>query len=358
MDLDVDFLRQLCLCPAPSGFEVAVQDLLRERLQGLARPEGDPLGNLWASVGPAEGPTVAAVAHADQIGLIVTHVEDEGYLRCDAIGWVDAALLPGHTVVVHTARGPVHGVVGRPPTHSIPEAERGKAAPIKEQFIDIGAASRDEALARVAIGDPVTFDQDFVELAAGRYACLAFDDRAGVYAVVRALERYAADPGRARLTVVSSTHEETTFMGARALAYRLQPDCMIVVDGDFASDYPGVDPSKLSGAVKVGGGPVIGRGSTTNAVLTELALEVAAAEAIPVQTKAYAGQMLTDAEELSAAGTTATLALSIPMRYMHSSAEVLAGADVEATAALIAALTKRIGEVFTPGMFVPTHAGR
>ena len=353
MDLDLEFLRELCLCPAPSGFERTVQAVLRRRLDGVAETHADPLGNLWADSGPEAGPHVLAVAHADQIGMIVTHVDEAGFLRIDAVGWLDQQLLPGHTVLVHAAGGPLRGVVGRPPTHIVPEPERGKAAPIKEQFVDIGARDRAEALSRVAVGDPVTFDQGFCELTPGRFASLALDDRAGVYAVVRGLELYAKADGRARLTAASSAHEETTYMGAKALGRRLRPECVLVVDGTFTSDYPGVDAVRVSGEVRLGGGPVLGLGTTTNRKLTSLAQEVAAEEGIEVQTQACAGRLLTDAEELAAAGEAASLALSIPMRYVHSAAEVADASDIEATARLIAALTRRLGEVFEPGMFVP-----
>jgi len=353
MDLDLEFLRELCLCPAPSGFESTVQAVLRRRLDGVAETHADPLGNLWADTGPDAGPHVLAVAHADQIGMIVTHVDEAGYLRIEAVGWLDQQLLPGHTVLVHAAGGPVRGVVGRLPTHIVPEAERGKAAPIKEQFVDIGAHDRAEALSRVAVGDPVTFDQGFSELAPGRFASLALDDRAGVYAVVRGLELCARDGGEAHLTAVSSAHEETTYMGAKALGRRLRPDCVIVVDGTFTSDYPGVDAVRMGGEVRLGDGPVLGLGTTTNRKLTALARQVATDGGIAVQTKAYAGELMTDAAELAAAGEAASLALSIPMRYVHSSAEVADASDIEATATLIAALTRRLGEEFEPGMFLP-----
>lgn len=361
MSLDLGFLRELCLAPAPSGFEAAVQAILRRRLAGLTEPQGDPLGDLWASWGPEDGAQVMAIAHADQIGLIVTHIDENGFLRYDVTGWLDQQLLPGHTLLVHGRRGPVRGVVGRVPTHIVPEAERGKAAPFSEQYLDIGARSRAEALERVAVGDPVTFDQEFAELAPGRIASKAIDDRAGVYAVVRALELYAeAGDGRggagapgARLTMVSSTHEETTCMGARAVARTLRPDVVIVVDGDFTTDYPGVDPAKMAGETKLGAGPILGLGSTTSRLLTDLALEVAADLGMPVQTKAYGGRMLTDSEELSASSGAATLALSIPMRYVHSAAEVADTADIEAAVELVVALTKKLGEVWRPGMFVP-----
>jgi putative aminopeptidase FrvX len=352
VDLDVEFLRELCLAPSPSGFEAAVQAVVRRRLDGVAATHADPIGNLWTETGPEDGPHVLAVAHADQIGMIVTHVDEQGYLRLDAIGWLDQQLLPGHTVLVHGASGPVRGVVGKLPTHIVPEDERGKAPLIREQFVDIGARDRAEALARVDVGDCVTFDQGFDALSPGRYVSLAMDNRAGVYAVVRGLELYAKAGGSVRLTAASSAHEETTYMGARALAKRLRPACVVVVDGTFTSDYPGVDAAKISGEVKLGGGPVLALGSTLNRRLTALTRAVAAEEGIAVQTHAVAGETLTDAHELAAAGETATLGLSIPMRYVHSTAEVADASDIEDTAKLIAALARRLGEVYEPDMFV------
>ena len=359
MTIDCDLLRDLCLCPAPSGFEGNVQDVLRRRLEGSGAELGaDAIGNLWASAGPADGPSVVAIAHADQIGLIVTHIDDDGFVLFDVIGWLDHQLLPGHTLLVHGRDGAVRGVVGRPPTHVVPEPERGKAPPIREQFLDIGARSRDEALKRVAVGDAITFDQGFAELSPGRLVAPALDDRSGVYAVVRALELLGGETGGARYTAVSSAHEETTCMGAKALGHRLRPACVIVVDVDFCSDYPGVDPAKLAGRVRLGGGPVLGIGTSINRKLTELAHEVAASEGIGVQTKAFAGRLLTDAEELAAAGEAASLGLSIPLRYMHSAVEVADEGDIDETTRLIVALTRRLGEVFEPGMFAPGARGR
>ena len=327
--------------------------MLRRRLGGIVEPLADPLGNLWASAGPEEGLHVVAVGHADQIGMIVTYVQDDGFVRFDAVGQLDQQLLPGHTVLVHGAGGPVRGVVGRPPTQIVPEEDRGKAVSIKEQYIDIGAANRAAALERIAVGDPITFDQGFVELAPGRLASLALDDRVGVYAAFRALELYSQTDGAARLTAISSAHEETTYMGARALAHRLRPDCVIVVDGEFASDYPASTPSSSRARCAWGQGQCSVLALPQTASSTALALEVAAAEGIAVQTRAYAGCMFTDADELAAAGMAASLALSIPMRYVHSAAEVADEHDIEDAALLIEALTHRLAEVFAPDMFTP-----
>jgi putative aminopeptidase FrvX len=354
MSLDVEFLKSLCLAPGPSGFQAPAQEIVRQRLGSLAAVDGDPLGNVWGEVNRDGSPHVLVVAHVDQIGLIVTHVDERGFVYFAAIGIMDPGLLPGHDVVIHTRQGPLRGVVGRPPTHIIPEQERGKAPPIAEQFIDIGAADKAAALERLRIGDPITFSPRFFELAPDIYASLAFDNRAGVYSACRSLELYVRLGGETRLTIATSVQEETlTLMGAKALASRFQPDCTIVLDGEYTSDYPGVDARAIGGEHELGGGPVLARGSAGNEPLFELALDVAKAEGIPIQVRAFGGSWVTDGDELAASGATATLSIAVPMRYVHSPCEVVCGQDLEAAASLIAALCLRLGDEFGPGAFIP-----
>ncbi len=340
---DIGLLRELCLTPGPSGFEGPVQEVVRRRLSPLGEASRDPLGDLWLTVGQGDGPHVVVAAHADQIGLIVTGADDHGFVLVGAIGGVAAPLVPGREFVVHGARGPVRAVAGRPPTHLLDEADRDRTPPLDEQFLDIGASSRARALERVAVGDPVTFAPGFVELSPGVVATQALDDRAGVYVAVRALELYAASPGATRLTALTTVMEETTFMGARAVALREAPDVFVVVDGDFCSDTPAADAKRLAGEVLLGAGPVLGRGAGSHHGLLELALAAAAGEGLPVQVKAAPEDTYTDADELMAGGTAAALSLSLPVRYMHSPFEVAHLDDLEAAARLVAALARRLG---------------
>ena len=354
MTADVEFLRDLVTAPGPSGFEQPVQEVVRRRVAPVAAPETDVVGNVTATVNPGAAPHVVVAAHADQIGLQVTWVDEQGFVYCDKLGSVDPLLLPGRAVVVQGRQGAVDGIVGKRPTHMIPEAERGKAADICDQWIDIGAPDRAAALARIACGDPITFSPHFVALAGGIVAGRALDDRCGVYIAVRALELYAAAPGAAALTALSTVQEETRYMGAQVQARRQQPDCMIVVDADFATDQPEVDPRRAGGAVVLGGGPALGRGGASNPALLALFEEVAAAEGIPVQVKAYPGDTQTDNEILQAAGAgTAALNLGVPVRYMHSPHEVAHMDDLETSARLVVAVATRLGEVFDPGYFTP-----
>ena len=353
MSADAELLKWLCLAPGPTGFEAPAQEVVRRRLAPLGEVRADPLGNIWLDVGPAGAPQVVVTAHADQIGLIVTYVDEHGYVSVEKIGGVAPLLVPGRHFLIHGAGGPVHAVGGKKPWQIIPVDERDKAPALDEQFLDIGASSREAALARVAIGDPITFTPEFLELSPGVFATQALDDRAGVYCLVRALELYAAAPGAARLTGVATVHEETTFMGAKAQAQRLTPAVMIVVDADFCSDTPAADAKKLAGEVKLGAGPVLGRGAGSNQRLLAMAREVAAAEGITVQLKAAPGEMSNDSDELMAAAAAATLSLSLPVRYMHSPFEVAHGDDLEAAARLIAALARRVGETGATESFVP-----
>ena len=124
MATDLDFLRDLCAAPAPTGFEAPAQEIVRRRLSAISVPEGDPLGNVWADVVPDGSPHIVVTAHNDQIGLIVTYVDELGYVSFDKIGGVDAQLLPGRNLVVHGPGGPVNGVVGRRPSHKMSKEER------------------------------------------------------------------------------------------------------------------------------------------------------------------------------------------------------------------------------------------
>ncbi|HUK78847.1 MAG TPA: M20/M25/M40 family metallo-hydrolase [Thermoleophilia bacterium] len=354
MTADVGFLRELVTTPGPSGFEEPVQEVVRRRFAATAAPETDVLGNVVATVNPGGSPRVLIAAHADQLGLQVTWVDEHGFVYFDKLGGVDAMLLPGRAVVVWGREGAVDGVVGKRPTHLIPEAERGKAPEIADQWIDIGARDRAAALARIACGDAVTFAPHFLELGGGVVAGRGLDDRAGVYVVARALELYAAQPGAAELTALSTVQEETRYMGAHVQARRQQPDCVIVIDAEFATDQPEVDPRRASGAADLGGGPTLGRGGGSNPVLVAVVREVAAAEALPVQLKAFSGDTQTDNELLqTAGGGAAALNLGIPVRYMHSPHEVAHLDDLEAAARLIAAAVRRLGESFAAGSFTP-----
>ena len=352
--LDLDFLHDLCLAPGPSGYEEPVQEVVARRAKAYAEIETDALGNVLAHVGADSQPHVLMAAHADQIGAVVASVDEHGFLFLEKIGYLEPDLLPGKSLVVWSAAGPVEAVAGHKPWYVVQhETPDKKPTTIDQQWLDIGAQSQEEALSLVAIGDPVTFAPRFAALAGGRYASPAIDDRAGVYVALRALELAAAEPPAARLTAASTVGEETIFVGARSLATAMRPDVVIALDVTFASDHPSVGPKELHGRVDLGAGPVLERGTFLNKRLFALAREVAGGEGIPVQVHAAGNETFTDADELMVAASAATLLVSIPVRYMHSPAEVVCGDDIEATARLLAALCRRLADDYRPGMFAP-----
>ncbi len=324
MATDLDLLRDLCAAPAPTGFEAPVQDVVRRRLSALAAPRA----TRWATSGARSRAQARRTSSSPRTPTRSASSSptwtSKGFVSFDKIGGVDPQLLPGRNLVIHGANGPVNGVVGRKPSHKMTKEERAKAPDLSDQWLDIGCSTPRGGPGPRADRRPHHLPAELPAAAGARYASPAFDNRAGVYVCLRALEHYAAAPAAADLTALLTVHEETTFMGAKAMAMRRQPDVIIVVDVDFASDDPGLDAKKLGGEVKLGAGPVIHRGAGGNLALTDLALEVAEDEGIPVQVKAMPGNTSTDAEELMAAGEAATLSFSIPLRNMHSAFEVIA----------------------------------
>ncbi len=352
MAVDVDFLRDLSTAPGVSGYEEPVQRIVRDRLSRITTPEVDAFGDVLGEVNVGAVPQVVVTGHADQIGFAVTHADDQGFVYFRTVGGWDPTITQGREYVIQTAAGPVAAVSGKRPTHLIPTEERRNAPDLKDQWLDIGAANRQEAEGRVSPGDPVSVRPSFVELTPDTFSGPALDDRVGVYVAVRALEHYAESPGRSGLLALSTVGEETVCLGARGQALRLRPQCTIVVDGEFASDQPEMDAKKGGGLCELGKGPVILRGSCSNKRLFALACEVAETEGIPLQVKASPAPTHTDTDELQVWPDVANLNLGVPMRYMHSPFEVVRGKDAELTAQLVAALARRIGEVYEPGYFV------
>jgi endoglucanase len=338
-------LRDLLEAAGPSGYESAPADVWRTAARGAGlEVGGDVVGSSTARVpGTADGPRLAVVGHIDEIGLIVTHVDDEGFLWFRAVGGWDAQILVGQRVTIATRDGEVAGVVGKKPIHLLREEERKRVPEIRDLHIDIGARDGDEARGRVRIGDVAVIAAQPVELSDGRVCSRALDNRLGAYVALEAA-RLVAEQGGApgEVTAVATTQEEITFAGARTATYALEPAVAIAVDVTHATDAPGLDV-KESGKHPLGSGPTIGRGSIIHPVVFELLHAAAEAESIDFTVEASSRGTGTDADavHLSRAGV-ATGVVSIPLRYMHSPVELVQLDDVEACARLIAAFASRL----------------
>jgi endoglucanase len=339
-----DVLKTLLTAHGPSGYEGAPARAFAQACEAFAEVETDLMGTVTARVkGTGDGPTVAIVGHIDEIGLIVTHIDDKGFLSFIGVGGWDPVILVGQRVELTTRDGVVAGVVGKKPIHLLKDEERKKAAEMKDLHIDIGAKDGDEAKSMVRIGDVAVIAGDPVELRNDRVVARAMDNRLGCYVAYEAA-RLVAEAGGAvgDVVAVAAVQEEITFAGARTMAYALRPDVAIVVDVTHATDAPGID-ERENGVHPFGSGPVIERGSTMHPQVFELLHEAAEAEEIPFSLSASARFTGTDADAIhfSRAGIPTGL-LGLPLRYMHSPVEMVQLDDVANAAKLAAAFARRL----------------
>jgi putative aminopeptidase FrvX len=341
-------LRNLLLAPGPSGYEQLPSAVWREAASGFAEVSTDAVGTPRALVAAKGADAERAEAerarrllvmgHIDEIGLIVTHIDDDGYLWFAEVGGWDPQILVGQRVVLEAKDGAVRGVVGKKPIHLLRSEERKKVAEIRELHIDIGAADGEEARKHVRVGDVAVIDAHPAELLGGRLASRALDNRIGSYVALEAA-RLVAEAGGAEweFAAAAATQEETTFGGSRTSAFSLAPDAAIVLDVTHATDAPGIEVKEM-GKHPLGSGPVICRGSTLNPRVFELLHDTAEAEQIPFTIEASGRATGTDADavHLSREGVPTGL-VSIPLRYMHSPVELVQLEDVENAARLVAA---------------------
>jgi putative aminopeptidase FrvX len=354
----VDFpvvLRDLLLAHGPSGHETAPAAVWRAAAESFgAQVDADVVGSSRARVatsgaGRAAGSATSrarrlvVMGHIDEIGLIVTHIDDDGFLWFDSVGGWDPQVLVGQRVRLDTRAGALPGVVGRKPIHLLRDEDRKKVAELRDMHIDIGASDGAQAAELVRIGDVATIDADPLELLGGRVAARALDNRIGSFVALEAARLLAQAGGSQwEVVAVAAVQEETTFGGSRTSAFALEPDAAIVVDGTHATDAPGIE-AKQAGKHALGSGPVISRGSTLHPALFELLYGTAEREGIPFTVEAAGRNTGTDADAVHLSrGGVPTALVSVPMRYMHSPVELVALADVHAAARLIAAAARTL----------------
>lgn len=344
-------LAALLAAPGPPGYEERPAHAWRAAAREFADDvAGDVLGSSTARVrGGGERPRLAIVGHIDEIGLIVTHITDRGLLRIAALGGWDPQVLVGQRVTVLARDGEVPGVIGGKPRHLQRGDERKRVPELRDLHIDIGASDREEAAARVRVGDVAVIAADPQPLVGGRVASRALDNRLGAYVALEALRRVAEAGGAdVEVVAIASTQEEITFAGARTTAYAVEPDVAVIVDVTHATDVPGADEGEL-GSHPLGSGAVIARGATIAPAVFEGLVAAAENHGIPYTVEATARSTGTDADavHLTRSGVACGV-VSIPLRYMHQPVEIVDLADVEACAALVAAyaLALRRGQRF------------
>ncbi|QEM68407.1 M42 family metallopeptidase [Geobacter sp. FeAm09] len=341
------FLEKLLDAPSPSGYEQPAQRVFRDYVAPYCDElTTDVMGNVFARIAGKgkDLPRVMIVGHTDEIGLQVKYIDDKGYLYFAAVGGVDAHLTPGKRVNIHTAGGPLAGVIGKKPIHLMDAKDRETVVKLEAQYIDIGAKDKKEAQKLVRVGDAVTFESAFTRLAGDRVSSRGFDDKAGCFVVAEVLRLVAA--GKKKLAVdlygVSSVQEEIGLRGGTTSCYTVNPDVGICVEVDFATDQPDVE-KKHNGEVALGKGPILTRGANINPHLFDLLSTAAEKEKIDVQHTANPRATGTDANVMQVSRNgVATALVKIPLRYMHTPVETVSLGDLEDAAKLIVATLERI----------------
>lgn len=343
-----DFLIRLLETPSASGYEEPVQKLVREYLAGPADAvETDAHGNVIGTANSNGKTRMFLAGHCDQIGLIVQHIDGDGYISVQPIGGWDPLQLIGSRVVIWTSSGGIPGVMSRKPIHLLNDEERKTVPKMKDLWIDIGAKDKADAESVVRIGDSATFELKYQPLLNGLAASVAMDDKIGLWVVLEAFRRAVeSGPLPCALSVASTVQEEIGLRGAKTSCHRVDPHVAIAVDVTHATDCPTID-KKTEGDIGLGKGPVVYRGPNMHPQVVERLLEAGEAKSIPIQLSAFGRATPTDANVLQVnRNGVATGLVSVPNRYMHSAVETISLQDADQTADLLAAFCRGLtGEI-------------
>ncbi|MHC1591527.1 MAG: M42 family metallopeptidase [Candidatus Helarchaeales archaeon] len=332
-------MRELVETDAPSGFETALRKIIEKELDSkrLEKKE-DKLGNLFfMKEGDSPGPTMMIAAHMDEIGMIVSHVDKNGFIRFDYLGGFLDQVVLSQRVTVWTKKGPIAGVIGTKAPHSTNENERSKVIPREKMFIDIGVNSREEAnQLGIRIGDPIAWKGELIELQNDKISGKAFDNRLLVYILIEVLKR--VDNFSGKIIGTFTVMEEVGLRGARTAAFQVDPDFALSLDIALAGDHPNM--SEEESPIKLGAGPTIMMacgsrralqgGLITHPKVKEFLIDIAEKNNIPCQLEIMRGGSVDGSAIALSKGGIPTGNVGIPTRYVHSPVEVACTSDIDA----------------------------
>lgn len=327
-----EFFENLLRTCSVSGCEAPAADCIEEYAgQWASSVTRDARGSVYVRENAREG-GIMLDAHIDEIGVMVNYITDDGMLHVVKLGGIHVPMYFGHIVRVHTRSGILYGSV------SIKRSLYTQDATTKDIIIDIGARNREEAAARVHVGDVITFDSDFRELLNGRICGRALDDKSGVYVILEALRRAKEKGLKIPVSACATCGEETTKDGTSWAAARVNPKVAIAVDVTFASDHTHSSPKEEYGDVRIGGGPVIAFNPMVSRSRIEVIEQIAREKGIPLQYECSSDMSYTNTDRIhfNNKGVECVI-ISIPMRYMHSEAELVDMQDIENLIELISA---------------------
>lgn len=338
------FLSELLHARSPSGYESEAQAVFDRHVKPTADTYAkDPLGNRIATLNPSGDPVLMLAGHMDELGLIITYVNKDGFIYFDTVGGHDLSVISGRRVIIQTEKGPVKGVTGKRAVHLMDDEDRKKVPKKHEIWIDIGARSKKDALERVAIGDVATYDHEHEMIHGSVGTARAFDNKVGAYIVGETLIRLAREKKlAAKVVSVATSQEEIGVRGATTAAYSVNPHIAVAIDVGHATDHPDCDNRRF-GETKLGGGPIICRGANINPKIYQQLVAAAKKAEVPFQLEADPRPTGTDARAIQMGrGGVATGLVSIPLRYMHTPSEVVDLEDVERCVRLLVEFTKAL----------------
>ncbi|HEY3551927.1 MAG TPA: M20/M25/M40 family metallo-hydrolase [Gaiellaceae bacterium] len=338
-----ELLERLLTTPGPSGQERAAAAVWREAAAPVGEVSFDVLGSSWVRVpGTAGGPSLALVGHIDEIGLVVTHLGDDGLAAVRTLGGWDPTVMTGQRVDVLARGGSVPGVVAARRQKRRRGEDRKPIQP-DDLYLDVGAKDGDELRSLMRPGDAVVWHGAPLALRGNRVASRSLDNRMGCYIALEAARRIAEVGSPGDVIAVAAVQEEVgDFAGSRTVAFGIEPDVAIAIDVTHTSDMRGGDPED-EGKIVLGGGPALTRGPSLHPDVFELLHDTAEAEGIPFNLEVARADTYTDADAVYLSrGGVATGLVSVPLRYMHSPIETIDLDDVERAVQLIVAFARKL----------------
>ena len=356
----LELFKRLCATSGVSGFEDEVAAIVRSHMSKLTDTVGkDQMGNVFgAKKGSAKnGPTIMVTAHMDEVGLIVKHVEETGFLRVQRLGGVPENLLQGQRLTVCGRKGQLTGLVGQKPAHIMSEADRKTVPNIGDLYVDIGAGSRREAEELgVEVGTPITYEREFRHVGNDFVTSKAIDNRAGVTVMLQAAERLSKMNLESTIHYVGTVQEEIGLRGARVATARVMPDVALVLDGLHAGGTPDVTERELP--MRLGRGPAVtiagssqAHGFIANRKLLQRIAETAKAEGISIQYNVGVASGVSDAGAVHLAGKgVATSDILVVRRYSHSPIEMVSLRDIENAIRLVTTVVPQLDRRFVDSL--------
>ncbi|MBN2385256.1 M42 family metallopeptidase [bacterium] len=346
----LSFLKKLLTIPGPSGDEIAVSRFWRQETGTFADDVHADVSGSSLALLRGGNPRVLLLGHIDEIGFMISHIDDDGFLSFLTIGGLDPQVMLGQRVRLLGRDRDVFGVIARKETEFMDEEELAQACKLKNLWIDIGVKNRSEALQLIRVGTVGVIDGPIYELPNDRLVSRALDNRIGAFTVLEVLRALSRKRPSATVAAAATTQEEISSFGAKTMAFSYKPDIALVIDVAYTTDPPESDKNRY-GVVKLGGGPVFSRGAANNPLLYDRLLDMAEREKIPYNIQIMPEYTATDADTVQFIREgVATAVISIPCRYMHTPNEMVQLTDVDKT---IQFLVTFIHELTPDTSFIP-----